>query len=188
MPEFRFQDITKLVGRTVGNLRFWVDQGIIIPDIVPSQGKGVRRIFSSRNLIEFMMLHIMTKDLFVPLEISKVIFEHLRRGHDEEDLEIEKWYPSPHFEDFYTNSEWGGTKDLIFNFHVAYEPEEKKIYRYHLYSMVKYAEGASKKTKKGSAVTLGDGGQRVFFPNTLENRSLLLGTIKRLAAERLFVR
>ena len=80
MAEYSKRDIAGILGRSHRNITYWTDFGLVIPDIQPSQGRGVARIYSERNLIEFGMIDIMNKDFGVNLDTIRDILQVLRDG------------------------------------------------------------------------------------------------------------
>jgi hypothetical protein len=117
MAEYSKRDIAKIIGRTHRNITYWTDFGLVIPDVQPSQGRGISRIYSDRNLIEFAMIDIMVKVMKVSLDTIQYIFKNLRAGFY---IEWEKqkktlgWGKPIKFPDFFDNHEWGPKKDLLF--------------------------------------------------------------------------
>ena len=79
MAEYSKRDIAKKLGRSHRNITYWTDFGLVIPDIQPSQGRGIARIYSDRNLIEFSMIDIMVKVMKVSLDTIQYIFNNLDR-------------------------------------------------------------------------------------------------------------
>ena len=72
-------DLLKLKPRTI---KYWTDYGLVHPDISPSRGKGVERLFSQRNVTEFEMVEFMTRGLKIQLNFAKHILEEWRDYHD----------------------------------------------------------------------------------------------------------
>jgi DNA-binding transcriptional MerR regulator len=93
---FTGEKIAEQVGRTKRTVKLWTDEGIIIPDVQPPQGRGVARLYSERNLIEFSMVDSLL-DEGVNLSVIKVILAEARK-----------------YRDFYKDPAWGKDKDLIY--------------------------------------------------------------------------
>lgn len=113
MEQYLKRDISMMTGEPIRKIQFWTDQGLVIPGIFSSGGKGVSRIYSERNLTEFKMIQVLKDrlDRGIQLHIMKIIFDGLRRGEYDRGIKV------INFKDFYTNPEWGITKELIFIFH-----------------------------------------------------------------------
>lgn len=116
MAEYLKRDIARILRKRPGTIEFYTTSGLVVPDIEPSQGKGVPRVFSGRNLMEFGMIAIMSK-MGIPLSTIKCVLDILRKGEwdplqegYEPDTDIEK----ASFKDFYTSDEWGSEKELFF--------------------------------------------------------------------------
>ena len=77
MKEYTKKEIAEILNKRVRTITFWTDSGLVVPEIQPSDGKGVRRRFSERNLIEFAMISIMV-DMKLNLKAIKHIFKTLR--------------------------------------------------------------------------------------------------------------
>ncbi len=58
MTEYSKKDIAKLLKLPHRTITYWTDYGLVVPDIVPSIGRGVPRVYSERNLLEFVMIYI----------------------------------------------------------------------------------------------------------------------------------
>ena len=106
MAEYSKRDIAKILGRSHRNITYWTDFGLVIPDVQPSQGRGIARIYSDRNLIEFAMIDIMVKIMKVSLDNIQYIFNNLRAGFYigwEEQKKILGWGKPIKFSDFFSN-------------------------------------------------------------------------------------
>ena len=117
------QDVAKIIGRSTRNISYWTDFGLVIPDIKPSQGKGIKRLYSDRNLIEFAMIDVMVKEVNVSLDIAQLIFNDLRAGYSPKD-KVE-------FQDFYESDEWGISKELAVVIWFLLE-ELEPVLKYHI--------------------------------------------------------
>jgi DNA-binding transcriptional MerR regulator len=113
MAEYSKRDIANKLGRSHRNITYWTDFGLVIPDIQPSQGRGIARIYSDRNLIEFAMIDIMVKVMKVSLDTIQYIFNNLRAGFNI-DSEKHGWGEPIKFSDFFVNEDCGARKDLLF--------------------------------------------------------------------------
>jgi DNA-binding transcriptional MerR regulator len=130
MTEYSKRDIASKLGRSHRNITYWTDFGLVIPDVRPSQGRGIARIYSERNLIEFGMIDIMVKDYGISLDSIQYILRKLRDGSL---TKISGMRPKMKtdlmfFEDFYTNRIWGEEKDLMYleHLHLIHdEPSEE---------------------------------------------------------------
>ncbi|MBC8180360.1 MerR family transcriptional regulator [candidate division KSB1 bacterium] len=115
MEQYLKRDIAKLIGETPRKIQFWTDSGLVLPDILSSGGKGVPKIYSGRNLIEFKMIQVIRDRLGmgrgIQIGILKIIFDGLRKGEYDRGIKTIK------FKDFYTNPEWGVERELLFIFH-----------------------------------------------------------------------
>jgi DNA-binding transcriptional MerR regulator len=111
------RDIAEILGKSPRTIQLWTDQGLVVPDIRPSQGKGIARVYSARNLLEFAMIDFMVMPLSIPIRTIKYIFDTLREGHCPYQRAVAGKDYDPRtmgFEDFFESSEWGHTKELIF--------------------------------------------------------------------------
>ena len=43
------RELAGLIGRPLRTIQFWTDIGLVIPEILPSRGKGKPRIYSPKN-------------------------------------------------------------------------------------------------------------------------------------------
>ncbi|MEJ2286762.1 MAG: hypothetical protein P8X85_24595, partial [Desulfobacterales bacterium] len=80
MTEYFKRDIAAKLGRSHRNITYWTDLGIVLPDVQASQGRGIARIYSERNLIEFGMIDIMVIDYGISLDSIRYILKILRDG------------------------------------------------------------------------------------------------------------
>lgn len=115
MEQYLKRDIADLTGESLRQIQFWTGAGLVKPDIFSSGGKGVSKIYSERNLIEFKMIQAIRDRLGmgrgIQINVMKDIFDGLRKG------EYDKGIKNLIFKDFYTNPEWGVKRELIFIFH-----------------------------------------------------------------------
>ncbi len=95
------RDVVKKTGISQRNIHFYIEEGLITPDFLPSsRGRGIPLAFSERNLLEFCMLEILREE-FLPLSTIHTILHGLRK-----DTRVPK--------DFWENSEYGKTLELAF--------------------------------------------------------------------------
>ncbi len=125
MDGYSKRNIAEILGRPVRTITHWTDFGLVIPDIRPSQGKGISRIYSGKNLLEFAMIDIMTKQMGIPLDTVQEIFGNLRKKADVT-ASIKDWREKTPIsrllshsarvtlEDFLSNADWGTKKDLLY--------------------------------------------------------------------------
>ena len=126
MKEYSKRDIAKILGRSHRNITYWTDFGLVIPDVQPSQGRGVPRIYSARNLIEFAMIDIMLKQTKTSLDSIHNILKNLRKGRYldwKKQKEILGWGEPIKFPDFYDNVDWGAKKDVVYMYFHYVEPK-----------------------------------------------------------------
>lgn len=129
MEQYLKRDIAKIIKRPTRTIQYWTDEGFVIPDIVPSEGKGKARVYSKTNLIEFAMLEIMCGPGHMYLELydAKFLLKILRNGGEDESGYQHVMFTgsednrfggsnipkgSKVLEDFYTSAKWGKTKEL----------------------------------------------------------------------------
>ena len=69
--------ITGLKGNT---LHSYIQRGAIVPEVRDAEGRGSRRLFSARNLVEAFVLKWLM-DLGLPRNAILAFFENARRGY-----------------------------------------------------------------------------------------------------------
>jgi DNA-binding transcriptional MerR regulator len=106
-------DVSRNLKRSIRTIKFWTDEGLVVPDIVPSQGRGKARVYSSRNLLEFAMVAFLS-ELEVELALIRAIMTGLRKGFDEVKGEGGKKHRVAEFSDFFENEDWGNVRELVF--------------------------------------------------------------------------
>ena len=79
--EYTKRDVAEFIEESHRTITYWTDFVGIIPDIQPSAGRGKARIYSTRNLVEFKMIQLMSR-LNVKLETVRYIMQNLRMGYD----------------------------------------------------------------------------------------------------------
>jgi len=100
--EYNNPDIAKIVGQTERTIKNWTDLGYVVPDIRPSKGRGVERIFSEINLIQFQMIVILSKDCKTDFNRIGSLMRLLR---EKEIFNLPV--------DFYNDSAWGRKRDIL---------------------------------------------------------------------------
>jgi DNA-binding transcriptional MerR regulator len=122
MEQFTKREIAKLLGKPPRTISYWTDFGLVIPDITPSQGRGKARIYSEKNLLEFGMIEIMSRELNVSLDDIQKIMNVLRDGKPPTfggSLVISAFGPVPSqpqftFGDFFLDRSWGIKSDILY--------------------------------------------------------------------------
>lgn len=109
MQQFSKRDIATALNLPVRTITFWTDFGLVLPDISPSQGKGKARLYSRKNLIQFAMINCLSRQIGISLDDVQKIMLTLNKGH----------YVRPKgeridFSDFFTDDQWGVTKELCY--------------------------------------------------------------------------
>ena len=104
--QYRKVDIARLLGEPTRKIQYWVDQGLVIPEIVSKGSKGRAMVFSKQNLIEFAMVKKLQQYDLKLIAISRVL--RLLRG------ENRIFFGKVDFRDFYTNPGWGIDRELIY--------------------------------------------------------------------------
>jgi DNA-binding transcriptional MerR regulator len=104
MAEYSKTEIAKIMGESSRKIQFWIDLGLVVPDISPPSGKGKAMIFSEKNLIEFGMIRVLQKDCKLRLATIITILRILRKGECK----------GQKFKDFFDNPHWGHNRDVIF--------------------------------------------------------------------------
>ncbi len=100
MKAYLKQDIAKRIGRSISVVQSWVDQGFVLPEVLPSQGRGFVRAYSEKNLIEFSFVNVL---LTYKLRLDTIldIMNHIRKHEN--------------LQDFFTGSRWENGFSLIFS-------------------------------------------------------------------------
>ena len=171
MKQYRKTEIARLLGEPTRKIQFWLDSGIVVPDLVPPSGRGKAVIFSYRNLIEFGMVQILHRKYGLKLGEIKIILEVLRGEHADVVTDVD-------FADFYANRDWGSKRELIV---IKTLPADPDGYSF-LITLI---------DKKG--IFRGPDGKEVGLSSILEPKKdntalysatiMLLGSIKNLAVE-----
>jgi DNA-binding transcriptional MerR regulator len=100
MKAYLKQDIAKRIGRSISVVQSWVDQGLVMPEVMPAQGRGFARVYSEKNLFEFSFVNVLLS-YKLRLETIRDIMKHIRM--------TEK------LQDFFTGSRWKNDLSLIFS-------------------------------------------------------------------------
>lgn len=74
--DYLVKEAAEIVGISVRALQFYVEKGLIVPD-QPAWGKGTRRKFSKRNILEVLILRELQANGFQLDQVRKVM-EQLR--------------------------------------------------------------------------------------------------------------
>ena len=122
MQQFTKREIAELLGKPPRTISYWTDFGLVIPDITPSQGRGKTRIYSEKNLIEFGMIEIMSRELNVSLDDIQKIMNVLRQGEPPAaggTFVISLFGKVPPqakftFDDFFIDPSWGIKSDILY--------------------------------------------------------------------------
>ena len=123
MQQFTKRNISELLGKPPRTISYWTDFGLVIPDITPSEGRrGKTRIYSEKNLLEFGMIEIMSRDLNVSLDDIQKIMSVLRRGEPPAlggPFVISVFgtvppQPKFTFDDFFADPSWGLKRDILY--------------------------------------------------------------------------
>jgi len=110
-------EIAKRLNEPPRKIQFWVDSGLVVPDVVPPSGRGKAMFFSGRNLIEFGMIQVLQK-CSLTLETIKKIFSLLRKGLSK-------------YDDFFIDHNWGIENEIFFT---IYQPSNRIIESYEVSS------------------------------------------------------
>lgn len=78
MKAFLKRDIAKKLGKSPKVVQTWTDMGIVNPDLIPSQGKGISRVYSSLNMLQFAFADELLKCGGINLSTIKWIMDKLR--------------------------------------------------------------------------------------------------------------
>jgi DNA-binding transcriptional MerR regulator len=100
MKAYLKQDIAKRIGRSISVVQSWVDHGLVMPEVMPAQGRGFARIYSEKNLIEFSFVNILLS-YKLRLDTIRDIMNHVRKADQ--------------LKDFFTGSRWKNDFSLIFS-------------------------------------------------------------------------
>jgi len=107
--EYKRIEVQQSTGLPARRIQFYVDSGLVVPDIRGPSGKGRSMIFSGRNLIEFGMIQVLQEDLGLSLQSIREILNGLREGKSSvEDMTMVK------FHDFFTSDRYGRDIELIY--------------------------------------------------------------------------
>ena len=78
MKAYLKRDIAKKLGKTPKTIQTWTDIGLVNPDLIPSQGKGISRVYSSLNLLQFAFADELLKCRGMNLTFIKWVMDKLR--------------------------------------------------------------------------------------------------------------
>ncbi len=82
MRTFSSTDIEKITGLKSNTLHYYIQRGIIYPDVREAEGRGTRRVYSAKNLLEAFILKFLM-DLGLPRKAIQSFFESARAGYGE---------------------------------------------------------------------------------------------------------
>lgn len=122
------REVAQKTGKRPQTINFYVDQGLIVPDIEDRGGRGKPMVFSDRNLTEVVMISHMSR-MGLSLEMAGLALSILRKGKWTSgeavmkalDLSTEKALKkieqaTVHFEDFWVSDKYGRTEDVVLLF------------------------------------------------------------------------
>lgn len=78
MQAYLKRDIAKKLGKSPKVIQTWTDMGLVNPDVIPSQGRGISRVYSSLNLLQFAFADELLKCRGMNLTCIKWIMDKLR--------------------------------------------------------------------------------------------------------------
>lgn len=78
MKAYLKRDIAKKLGKTPKTIQTWTDIGLVNADLRSSQGKGISRVYSSLNLLQFAFVDELRKCRGISIAGIKVIMDKLR--------------------------------------------------------------------------------------------------------------
>ena len=116
MKGYRKQEIARRVGKSVSVIQSWTDQKLVLPEIIPAQGRGIARVYSEKNLLEFAFVAELLS-FRLRLETIRAIMEHIRQ--------------SDSVKDFFTSVRWADEYQLFFSTDNRESPDV------HLFRVVK---------------------------------------------------
>ena len=85
MKAYLKRDIAKKLGKTPKTIQTWTDIGLVNPDLIPSQGKGISRVYSSLNLLQFAFADELLKCRGMSLPCIKWVMDELRSKTTDEE-------------------------------------------------------------------------------------------------------
>lgn len=84
MKAYLKRDIAKKLGKSPKVVQTWTDMGLVNPDLVPSQGRGISRVYSSLNLLQFALCDELLKCHGMNLAAIRWIMDKLRSETSDE--------------------------------------------------------------------------------------------------------
>ena len=78
MKQFIKKDIQKILGLRRGTIEFYYQKGLVEPEIDDPTGRGTRRRYSARNLVEFAVIRELVAS-GTPIKKIKQVFDEARR-------------------------------------------------------------------------------------------------------------
>lgn len=100
MKAYRKREIAQRIGKSVSVIQSWTDQKLVLPEIIPAQGRGIARVYSEKNLLEFEFVAVLLS-LRLRLDTIRAIMEHIRQSEP--------------VKDFFTSNRWGDEYQLCFS-------------------------------------------------------------------------
>jgi DNA-binding transcriptional MerR regulator len=85
MQAYLKRDIAKHLGKSPKVIQTWTDMGLVNPDLIPSQGRGISRVYSSLNLLQFAFCDELLKCRGMTLAAIKWILDKIRLESSDED-------------------------------------------------------------------------------------------------------
>lgn len=90
---FTKKQIAETAGLTPRQVQFYVEEGIITPDVDSGRGRGNVRKYSRKNLLEFMLVKTLS-DYKIGISQIREILTYLR-DHERSPLDIPEIYNEP---------------------------------------------------------------------------------------------
>jgi DNA-binding transcriptional MerR regulator len=54
------KEVSELLGETRRTIQFWTDEGIVVPGVANPKGRGKTRLYSRKNLMDFLLVRKLT--------------------------------------------------------------------------------------------------------------------------------
>lgn len=122
------KEVAEILGIRPSQVQYYTDMGVVIPDVSAPTGRGTRRVYSERNLIEFEIARRAVAN-GISIENAAVIISGLRAF----DESVEKSYGGEFAEihnDTYWNAESWGEGHSVF---LIYEQRQNSVDRIELF-------------------------------------------------------
>ena len=104
MKAYLKHDIAKRIGRSVSVVLSWVDQKLVIPEVMPAQGRGFARVYSEKNLVEFSFINVLLSRR-QGLNTIRDIMAYTRKRADLKDFFTDKKWENDSKFDVWTDSD-----------------------------------------------------------------------------------